>query len=90
MQIKLLFLKLKIGQPKQTSTLALLPTPISLTLPFIATAPLSPTNHAYHVRKSLPPLLPTSSHYKVFESAPAFASYKHVHQIHKEIGDENK
>ena len=52
-QIKLLPLKPKTGQPKQTSTLALLPTPPSPLL--IATIPsLFPTNYAYHVRKLLP------------------------------------
>ena len=77
-QIKLLTLRSKT-EPKQTSTLALLPTP-----PLVATV-LSPssTSHAYFVRKSPPPLLPTPSHYKTFESAPAFASHKHVHKLHK-------
>ena len=88
-QIKVLPLRPKTGQPQQTSTLALLPT--SPSSPLIAIVPsLFPTNHAYHVRKSLPPLLPTPSHYKAFESAPAFASHKHVHKLHKEISDENK
>jgi len=87
--IKLLPLRPKSGQFQQTSTLVLMPAPPSP--PLIAIVPsLSPTNHAYHVRKSLPPLLPTSSHYKAFESAPAFASHKHVHKLHKEISDENK
>ena len=59
--------------------------------PLIANVPcLSPTNHACHVRKSLPLLLPIPSHYKAFEFAPAFASHKHVHKLHKEISDENK
>jgi len=69
--------------------LVLLPTPPSP--PFIAIIPsLTPTNHAYHVCKSLPPLLPTPSHYKAFEFAPAFGLHKHVHKLHKEISDENK
>ena len=86
-QIKLLPLRLKTGQPQQASTLALLltfPSP-----PLIASVPsLSPTNHAYHICKSLPLLLSTPSHYKAFESA--FASHKHVHKLYKEISDENK
>ena len=87
-QIKLPF-RLKIEQPKQTSTLALLPTPPSP--PLIAIAPfLSFTSHAYSVRKPLPPLLPILSHYRAFKSAPAFSSHKHVHKIHKEISDGNK
>jgi len=73
-QIKLLLLRLKTGQPKQTFTLALLPTPPLPSL--IATVPsLSFTTHAYHVRKPLPPLLPTPSRYSACESA--FASHKH-------------
>ena len=88
-QIKILLLRSKSGQTKRISTLALLsisPSPL-----LIAIVPsLSSTNHAYHVRKSLPPLLPTPSHYKAFESAPAFASHKHVQKLHKEINDENK
>jgi len=88
-QIKLVPLRPKTGQPQQTSTLALLQTPPSP--PLIATVPsLSPTNHAYHVCKSLPLLLLIPSHCKTFESAPAFASHKHVHKLHKEISDENK
>jgi len=86
--IKLLPLRLRTGQPKQTSTLALLlPTPLSLSL--IATAPsLSPTSHVYPIHKLFPPTLSTPSHYEAFESA--FASHKHVHKLHKEISDENK
>jgi len=88
-QIKLLLLRLKTGQPKQTSTLALLSTP--LYPPHIALVPsLSPISHAYPVRKSLPLLLLILSYYRVFESASAFASHKHVHKLHKEISDENK
>ena len=88
-QIKLLPLRPKTGQPRQTFTLALLPTPPSPLL--IATvSSLSPTNHTYHVRKSHPSLLPTPSHYKAFESAPAFAAHEHVHKLHKKISDENK
>jgi len=47
-QIKLLLLRPKTGQPKQTSTLALLPTPLSQ--PRITTV-FSPsfTSYAYHV-----------------------------------------
>jgi len=85
-QIKLLPLRPKTGQPQQTSTLALLPTP-----PLIAIVPsLFPTNPAYHVYRSLPLLLPTPTHYKAFEYVPAFASHKHMHKLHKEISDENK
>ena len=70
-QIKLLPLRPKTGQPQQTSTLAL-----PLTPPLIAIVPsLSPTNHAYHVRKSLPPLLRTPSHYKAFDL------HLHLHYI---------
>jgi len=48
--------------------------------PLIAIVP-SPsfTNHAYHVRKLLPPLLSTPSHNRALEFA--FASYKHVHKL---------
>ena len=35
-------------------------------------------------------LLSTLSHYRAFESAPAFASHKHVHKLHKDISDRNK
>jgi len=35
-------------------------------------------------------LLSTSSHYRAFESAYAFASQKYVHKFHKEINDANK
>jgi len=88
-QIKLLPLRPKIGQLPQTPTLALLPTPPSPLL--ITTVPsLSPTNHTYHARKSLSPLLSIPSHYKAFESVPAFASHKYVHKLHKEISDKNK
>jgi len=69
----------RLDSPRQTSTLALLPTPSFP--PLIATVPsLFLINHTYHVRKSLPPLLSTSSHYKVFEFAPTFASHKHVYR----------
>jgi len=89
-QIKLPF-RLKIEQPKQTSTLALLPTPPSLPL-ISAALSLSLTSHAYPVRKPLPPLLPTPSHYKAFESASAFAfaSNKHIYKLQKEVSDGNK
>ena len=90
-QIKLLSLRPKIRQPKQTCTLALLSAPPSPSL--IATAPSqSRTSHAHHIRKPLPPLLLTPSHYIAFESASAsvFASHKRVHKLHKEISDENK
>jgi len=73
--IKLLPLRPKTRQPQQTSTLTLLPTPPSPPLIAIVLS-LFPTNHASHVRKSLPPLLPIPSHYKAFESAPTFASHK--------------
>ena len=87
-QIKLLPLGPKTGQSQQTS-LGFVPAPPYP--PLIATVPsLSPTNHAYHVRKSLPPLLPRPSHYKAFESASVFASQKHVHKLHKKINDGNK
>ena len=91
-QIKLLSLRPKTGQSKQISTLALLPTLTSpISPPLIATIPsLSPTSNACHVHKLLPPLLLTPSHYKAFEPAPAFASHKHVHKLHKEISDGNK
>ena len=46
--------------------------------------------HAYFVRKLLPPLLQTPSHYTAFKSKSAFASHKHVHKLYKEISDENK
>jgi len=49
-QIKVLLLRLNTGQPKQTSTLVLLPA--STSPPLIAIAPLSPTSHAYLVHKS--------------------------------------
>ena len=88
-QIKLLPLRPKTGQLKQTSTLALLPTP-----PFpppIATAFRLPlTSHAYLARKLLPPLLPTPPHYSAFESASVLASLKHVHKPYKEINAGNK
>ena len=88
-QIQLLPLRPKTGQSQQTSTFALLPIPLSQ--PLIATVPsLSPTNNACHVHKPLSLLLPTPSHYKAFESAPAFASHKHVYKLHKEISEENK
>jgi len=88
-QIKLLPLRPNIGHTKQASTLVLLPTPPSP--PLIATAlSLSPTSHAYPVRKSLSPLLRAPSHHQVFESATAFVSHKHMHKLHKEISDENK
>ena len=91
-QIKLLSLRPKTGQLKQTFILTLLPTPTSPTSPpLIATvSSLFFTNPAYYVHKSLPPLLPTPSHYKALEFAPTFASHKHVHKLHKEISDENK
>ena len=86
-QIKLLLLRPKTGQPKQTPTLALLPT-----LPFsslIATViSLPPTSYAYLVRKLLPPLPSTPSRECTFKSASA--SHKHVHKLHKEISDGNK
>ena len=86
-QIKLLPLRPKTGQLKLTFTLILLSTPLSP--PLIATASsLSPTSHAYLIRKLLPLLLSRPSHYKVFESA--FASHKHVHKLHKGISDGNK
>ena len=52
-QIKLLYLRPKTGQPKKTSTLALLPTPPYPPLIAIVHS-LSPINHAYPVRKLLP------------------------------------
>jgi len=89
-QIKLLSLRLKTEQPKQISTLALLPTSTSPTSPLIATVTsLSSTSHACHVHKSLPPLLLTPSHYKEFKSVTAFVSHKHVHKLHKEISNVN-
>ena len=71
-QIKLLPLKPKTGQPMQTSTLDLLPTPPS---PHVITiAPfLSPTSHAYPGHKPLSPSLLTPSQYKALESTPTFA-----------------
>jgi len=85
----LLLLRPKTGQAKQTFTLALLLTPPSP--PLIVTVPtLSPTSHAYPIRKPLPLLLLTLSYYKAFEYASAFASHKYVYKLHKEIGDENK
>ena len=72
-QIQLLPLRLTTGQPQKISTLALLPTPPSP--PLIVIVPsISPTNHAYYVSKSLPPLPPTPSHYK--------ASSLHLHLYH--------
>ena len=55
-QVKLLPLRPKTGQPKQTSTLALLSTPPSPSRIAIVLSPSS-TSHAYHAHKSLPPLL---------------------------------
>ena len=85
--IKLLPSKLKIGQLKQTFTLALLPTPPSP--PLNATVlSLSSASNAYPVRKPLPLLLLTPSCYSAFESASA--SQKHVHKLHKKVSDGNK
>jgi len=66
-QIKLLPLRPKTGQLKQTSTLALLPTP-PFSPPISTDFPLPLTNHAYPALKLLPPLLPTPFHYRAFES----------------------
>jgi len=87
-KIKILPLRSKAGQPKQISTLVLLPTPPSP--PFIATVPsLSLSSHAYSVCKPFPPLPLIPSHYRAFEFASAFVSHKHMHKLHKEISDEN-
>ena len=85
-QIKVLPLRLKTRQSKQTSTLILLSTRPSP--PLIAISPsLSFTSHADSIRKSF---LPSCRHHPTIEYssfASAFASHKHVHKLHKKISD---
>jgi len=87
-QIKLLLLRLKTRQPKQTFTLVLLPTPPSHLI--VVALSLALTSHAYPIHKLLLPLLLTLFRYSAFASAFAFASQKYVHKLHKEISEENK
>ena len=88
-QIKLLSLRPKTGQLKQTFILTLLPTPTSLTSPpLIATVPsLFFTGHACHIHKLFPYC---RRHLTIKQSL-----HLHLHRInmctlHKEISDRNK